>query len=139
MAFQQGFNPKYRPILIAVLGILIAVLVNWLTNLYSPDWLKDYFGEDYKLVILLVTALCVLALLLLMHQQENSQSTTRPSSTLNSYNITNTKAHRQTLQDAKKAIEKAKPDEALRLLSEIRLPQVQESVSLLSEIGRAHV
>ena len=132
MAFQQGFNPKYRPILIAVLGILIAVLVNWLTNLYSPDWLKDYFGEDYKLVILLVTALCVLALLLLMHQQENSQSTTRPSSTLNSYNITNTKAHRQTLQDAKKAIEKAKPDEALRLLSEIRLPQVQESVSLLS-------
>ena len=120
MAFQQGFNPKYRPILIAVLGIVIAVLVNWLTNLYSPDWLKDYFGDNYKLVILLVTALCVLVLLLLTHQQAGNESAIATSSTSNSYNITNTKAHRQVLEDAQKAIEKAKPDEALRQLSEIR-------------------
>ena len=58
-------RPNRRPILIAVLGIVIAILVNWLTNLYSPDGLKDYFGDNYKMVIALVTVLCVLVLLLL--------------------------------------------------------------------------
>ena len=125
-------RPNRRPILILVLTILIGVLVNYVTNLYPIDGLKDHLGDNYKMVIALVTVLCVLVLILLTHQQENNESLTKPLPASNSYNIANTKAHRLTLQDAKKAIEKAKPDEALCLLSEMRLPQVQETISLLS-------
>jgi tetratricopeptide (TPR) repeat protein len=132
MTFQQGVNPKYRPLLIAMLGIIVAVLVNWLTNLYSPDWLKDYFGEDYKMIILLFTVLCVLFLLLLTHQQENSTSTSTSSSNAPNYNIAPTKAHREALQQARKFVEKAKLDEALHTLSDMRLPEVSEMVSVLS-------
>lgn len=138
MTFQQGFDPKYRPILIAALGIIVAVLVNWLTNLYSPDWLKDYFGDDYKMIILLFTVLCVLLLLMLTHQQENNKSTSSPSLNAPKYNIPPTKAHQEALQKARKAIEKAKTDEALHLLSDMRLPEVSEIVSVLSARWAKH-
>jgi hypothetical protein len=132
MTFKQSVTPKYRSILITALSIVVAVLVNWLTNLYPPDWLKAYVGDDYKRIILVFTVFCVLVLLILTQQQENDTDTTKSSPSGSRYNIAPTKAHREALQQAQKAVGNAKPDEALHLLSDMRLPEVSETVSVLS-------
>ena len=132
MTSKQAFDPKYRPIWIAALGIIIAVLINWLTNLYSPDGLKDYFGDDYKMILLLFTVLLVLLMLILTHKQEKDGSDSRRSLATDKYNIPYTKVHRAALEKARKAISNGRLDEALGVLSDLRLPLLNEAVSLLS-------
>jgi tetratricopeptide (TPR) repeat protein len=105
------------------LSVLIAVLgLMWLWATNQQHWLKDYI-EPIGMVVGSLIVLCQF----LMQRWGSEEMVSHTS-----FNLPDTLQNRTVLNDAKIAIQKAKPEQALRLLAQFKIPKIEESVTLLS-------
>lgn len=102
---------------ILVLGLI------WLWATKQHHWLKDYMEPSLVLVGVLIT-FCQF----LITRWSGSQAIEK----YKFYNIPNTRQHRDWLAQAKSSIADGKPDEALKILSAIKVESVTSLVALLS-------
>ena len=106
---------------LSVLILVLGLIWLWATN--QEHWLKDYMEPSLVLVGVLIT-FCQF----LITRWSGGQTIEKNKF----YNIPNTRQHRDWLEQAKSSIADGKPDEALKILSAIKVESVASLVALLS-------
>lgn len=118
-------------LLIAILSIALAFIPNMLSDGLSA-WCKERWGENYKYFLVAVLPFCAVVLVLLTTDLGKYFLLSAGEKSTDRFNIPPGPKSRHILDHAKAAIANAEPGEALRFLSELKLPSLGTEIDLLS-------
>lgn len=125
-------NRKQTLLLLFITLLTIALAV--IPNILSPEieaLIKGKLGDQYKIYLFLLLPIAAFVLAYLTTDLNNKLTVAR-SKRLEELNIPATKENRQLIKAARKAIEQAEPEEALKQLSLLKIPDVDNKISLLT-------
>ncbi len=118
-------------LLIAILSIALAFIPNMLSDDLSA-WCKERFGENYKYFLVAILPFCAVVLVLLTTDLGKYFLPGAGKKSTDRFNIPPGPKSRHILDQSKAAIASAEPGEALRFLSDLKLPALSTEIDLLS-------